>query len=256
MSRERRSKAVIILLALFSPTLLLNGCSVGMTYTKQTDSEGLVLVEGAADFIHPTSSDFPEPAASKIGQRIKSTATPEEWAAIQCLGGVTLDSVTLRNSCENCDWVEALMETFRSTLAHALEGTSSASQNCRAIRSLELRITFLRSRPPSVSAALLRWAIALSTCVPSFTLLCPGALDVIVKINAVAQPVQGVEMHAEGFGAATRVTTSFAYDNNKEPWVLVALAEALKALATDLKKQLDEQPQSGVSPLHSERRRI
>ncbi|MBZ0168212.1 MAG: hypothetical protein K8F29_02060 [Kofleriaceae bacterium] len=82
------------------------------------------------------------------------------------------------------------------------------------------------------------------------SLLAPGTADTIVKINAIAQPVQGVEVYAEGVGAATDVTMNIFRYSPPNRAVFVALAEALKSLATDLKKQLDPQSQSKVSRLH------
>lgn len=223
-------------------------------------------MEGLRKYFPLSSSDYPEPAASKIGQHIKSTATPEEWAAIQCLGGVTLDSVTLMNSsgsCQpggvgrdslvskltgDCGGAYALTETFQSALAHALEDTPSPSQNCTAIKSLKLKVTFLH-KPRTDSEFLLGWAYMMLICAPSETLLCPGATDSMVKILAVAQPVQGIEVYAEGFGAATDVTTNVIRYSERRA-VFVALAEALKAMATDLKKQADEQCKANeASPL-------
>lgn len=246
MSNGYRFKAVIIASALLGAVLFLNGC-IGMTSIKKTESDGLLMEALGKDF--PLSfSHYPEPAASKIGQHIKSTETPEEWAAIQCLGGVTLDSVTLVNSrrnCEDCSGASAVpfTETFRSALAHALGGTPSPPQSCRAIKSLKLHVTFLHRIPfrsdsfGSVALATLSgMAFGLS-----LSLLAPGTTDTIVKINAVAQPVQGVEVHAEGIGAATDVTTNIIRYSPPYRAVFIALAEALKAVATDLKKQADEQ---------------
>lgn len=82
-------------------------------------------------------------------------------------------------------------------------------------------------------------------------MLCPAPMDVTVKINGVAQLAQDVELQAVGFGAARRVTVSAGFDSERRA-VFIALAEALKALATDLKKQVDAQPQPGHSWLHSE----
>jgi hypothetical protein len=245
MSKERRSKAVIIQSALLSVILFLNGC-IGMTYVKKTESEGLVSIGSLGKYFPLSSSDYPEPAASKIGEHIKLIATPEEWVAIQCLGGVTLDSVSLMNSlgyCQDCSGAFALTQTFQSALAHALDGTSSPPHNCTGIKSPKLQVTFLY-KPPQEEPSLWLLPLAIITyglaCVGSLYLLCPGPMDVMVRINAVAQPLQGVEVQAVGFGAATRVTTSFAYDSEKTA-VFLALAEAIKALATDLKKQVDEQ---------------
>ena len=254
MSRERRSKAVIIPSALLGAVLFLNGC-IGMTSVKKTESDELLMEALGKDF--PLSfSHYPEPAASKIGQHIQSTATPEEWAAIQCLGGVTLDSVTLVNSrrnCEDCSGASAVpfTATFRSALVHALERTSSPPQSCKTIKSLKLDVTFLHKTPfrsDSFGSVALATLSGLAGGL-SLGLLFPGTTDTIVKINAVAQPVQGIEVHAEGVGAATDVTTNIL---RSPPYraVFIALAEALKAVATDLKKQLDEQCKaSEASPL-------
>lgn len=261
MSKERRSKAVIIQSTLLSLILFFNGC-IGMTYVKKIDSEGLVPVEslwhGKGRYFPLESSYYPEPAASKIGKHIKSTATPDEWAAIQCLSGASLNSVKLTNSidlCKDCYGAYALKETFRSALAHALEGTLNSPPNCTAVRSLKLQVTFMRGGKPKplVSVWLLPVVVPLfmGSCLFSGGLLCPIGGDMIVRINAVAQPAQGVEVYAVGFGAATRVTASGIYDSERGA-VFLAFAEALKALATDLKKQLDVQPQSGHSRLHSE----
>ena len=252
MSKERRSKAVIIQSALLSVILFLNGC-IGMTYVKKTESEGLVSIESLRKYFPLSSSDYPEPAASKIGEHIKSTATPEEWAAIQFLGDVTLDSVSLMNSlgyCQDCSGAFALTQTFQSALAHALDGTSSPPHNCTGIKSPKLQVTFLY-KPPQEEPSLWLLPLAITyglACGGSLYLLCPGPMDVMVKISAVAQPLQGVEVQAVGFGAATRVTTSFAYDSEKTA-VFIALAEALKAVAIDLKKQADEQCKANEASL-------
>lgn len=160
MSKERRSKAVIIQSALLGAILLLNGC-IGMTYAKKTDSEGLVPIWSLWKRFPLDSSYYPEPAASKIGKHIKSTAIPEEWAAIQCLGGAPIDSVKLMNStglCRTCGGIDALPETFRTALAHALEGSSSPPQDCAILGSLKLQVTFLsQSEPVLVSAAKVPW---------------------------------------------------------------------------------------------------
>jgi hypothetical protein len=84
----------------------------------------------------------------------------------------------------------------------------------------------------------------------SLTLLAPGTTDTIVKINAVAQPVEGIEVSAEGVGAATDVTTNIIRYSPPYRAVFIALAEALKSVATDLKKQADEQCKANeASPL-------
>jgi hypothetical protein len=185
---------------------------------------------------------------------MKSTATPEELAAIQCLSGATFESVKLMNwidYCQDCYGAYALKEAFRAALAHALEGAPSPSQNCTAIKPLKLQVAFV-DKPPQKepSYGVILWLLPLViACGGSLNLLCPGSKDVMVRINAVAQTEQGVEVHAVGFGAATRVTTSFVYDSEKTA-VFIALAEALKALATDLKKQVDEQCKANeASPL-------
>jgi len=236
MSKECRFEPVLIASALLSAALILNGC-IGMTYAKKTESEGLVPIEPLRKYFPLSSSYYPEPAASKIGQHMKSTATPEEWAVIQCLSGASLESAKLTNSidlCKDCYGAYALKETFRSALAHALEGTLNSPTNCTAVRPLKLKVTFLRTSQ-GLSLWLLPWIFACG----STLLLCQGTTDAMVRISAIAPSVQGIEVYAEGFGAATDVTTNVVFYSERRA-VFVALAEALKALATDLKKQADE----------------
>lgn len=253
MSREQRSKAVLIESTLLVATLFLGGC-IGMTYAKKNDSEGLVPIGGLRKYFPLSSADYPEPAATKIGEQIRSTATPEEMSAIRYLGGVALDSVTLTNSlggCQDCSGAFALRHTVQLALTHALENTSSAPLAQTVIKSLQLQVTFVY-KPPQEEPSL--WLLPLAvvyglTCGGSLFLLCPAPMDVMVKINAVAQLVQDVEVQAVGLGTATRATVSVAFDSERRA-VFLAFAEALKSLATDLKKQLDEQPQSTYSWLH------
>lgn len=243
MLRARRSKAVLMQSGLIVATLLLGGC-IGMTYTKKNDSEGVVPIGGLRKYFPLSSSDYPEPAATKIGEHMQSTATPEERAAIRYLGSVTLDPVTLMNSlggCQDCSGAFALRQTFQSALTHASENTSSPPP-VTAIKSLRLQVTFVY-KPPEEEPSLWLLPVAVVyglTCGGSMFVLCPVSADVMVKINAVAQLAQGVEVQAVGFGAATRVTVSAAFDSERRA-VFLALAEALKSLATDLKKQVDEQ---------------
>ncbi len=70
----------------------------------------------------------------------------------------------------------------------------------------------------------------------------------MVRISAIAQHAQGVEVQAVGFGAATDVTTNIVFYSEGRA-VFVALAEALKALTTDLKKQVDEQCKANEASL-------
>ncbi|GEM_PF-2392867 len=253
MLRARRSKAVLIESTLLIATLLLGGC-IGMTYAKKNDSEGLVPIGGLRKYFPLSSADYPEPAATKIGEQMQSTATPEEMAAIRYLRGVTLDSVTLMNSlagCQDCSGAFALRQTIESALAHALDNTSSSPQLSTPIKSLRLEVTFVY-KPPEGEASL--WLLPLAvvygvTCGGSLFVLCPAPMDVTVKINGVAQLAQDVELQAVGIGAARRVTVSAGFDSERRA-VFIALAEALKALATDLKKQVDEQCKANeASPL-------
>lgn len=244
MSKECRFKAVIIPSSLLIVTLLLNGC-IGMTYAKKTESEGLARIKYLRKYFPLESSYYPEPAASKIGKHIKSTATPEEWEAIQCLGGTTLDSVKLMNSiegCQDCLGAYTLTQTFQSALKLALESAATPLQLCTTIKSLKLQVSFLDKPRNECDECkfLLLWAYGMLTYVPSMGLLMPGTTDAMVRINAIALSVQGVEVQAVGFGSATDVTTNMVFYSERRA-VFIALAEALKALATDLKKQADEQ---------------
>lgn len=241
MSKQRRIKAVIVASILLSVTLFLNGC-IGMTYAKKTDSEGLVPIESLRKYFPLESSYYPEPAASKIGKHIKSTATPREWAAIQYLGGTTLESVKLMNAlggCQDCGGAYILTETFRSALALALEEAPNSPQPSAAIKSLRLQVSFFY-KPKTDSEFLLLWAYGMATYLSSMGLLMPGKNDAMVRISAVATSADGGEVHAVGFGAATDVTTNVIFYSERRA-VFIALAEALKALATDLKRQVDEQ---------------
>ncbi len=70
MSTVYSFKTVLIASTLLSVTVFLNGC-IGMTYAKKTDSEGLVPIEslgrGKKGFFPLYDTDYPQPAASKIG---------------------------------------------------------------------------------------------------------------------------------------------------------------------------------------------
>lgn len=237
-----RLEVVIVPSALLGLMLLLNGC-IGMTYAKKTDSEGLAPIESLRKYFPLASSDYPEPAASKIGKHITSTVTPEEWAAIQCLGGATLESVRLMNSmsgCQDCWGAYVLTETFRSALALVLEEAPTTSQPSTAIKSLRLQVSFFY-KPRTASEFLLLWAYGMLTYLPSMGLLMPGKNDAMVRISATATSAEGSEVQAVGFGAATDLTTNMIFYSERRA-VFIALAEALKSLAIDLKKEEDEQP--------------
>lgn len=77
----------------------------------------------------------------------------------------------------------------------------------------------------------------------------PGYNNAIVEISAIATLAENIEVQAVGFGAATDVTTNISVYSEWRA-VFIALAEALKSLAIDLKKQVDEQCKANeASPL-------
>lgn len=241
-SARRKS---IGLAPLLIATIALNGC-VSATYVKEPEP----ITRAGLGAWYPlwkesrNKNELSEASVSKIVQQIKDRATPEEWAAVQCLSGVTVDYGTVTQH-ESADLLQLLGVT------RALSALPDSSPQCRDIRLLDVEMIFLRdflqAESPWNVVWLVPWALV---CGGSFFTICPLKSDRLVRISAVVESAQGCRILAEGLGAVTWLAPGIlANDDNA---AIIALAEALKAMATNLKEEIGKPCQPAVPPVQQD----
>lgn len=213
-------------------TMVLNGC-VSTAYVKEPQRVARAGL-GSWDPLWKQSSnknELSEPSISKILQQIEDRATPEEWAAVQCLGAAAVDYGTVTQQ-QSGDLLQLLGVT------RALSALPDSPQHCASIKLLDVEVTFWRDglfHDDSLWNVV--WVLPYAAvCGGSLFTVCPVKVDRMARISAVAETAPGCRIRAEGLGAATWLAPNpFPNEDNA---AIVALAEALKAMATNLKGQI------------------